>query len=880
MITFCCAQLHCVLASILDHLPRFPGERERSALLHLRLLRRTALLRVARRRIFLLVALPMLSLAGLPAQAKTYTFSSTAVPLGCTAVSGNYTCSAAALSLADGDKIIIESPKPATITVNGALTTGANTFINSGGDASDLKFVVNGALTLGANTILKANVTSSAAISVGAGSRVSGDITTAVGAVTLGDKVDVGGNISTASGAITIGDKSTVHGSISSSIAGAITLTGKVDVRGSISTASGAITIGDKSEVGGSVSTTIAGAITLGDKSSVDSVCCPGHDAICVTNNSGKHMPTVCSATPPTGSSTPGAFACLETGAILNAADNPLYTKLVNTSFHFDIAALKTDHTLETNYVATGGTAKTVTVELVDGSGPDTTACASRTALSPAVSQTLNFAAADSGRKTTSDMNINNAYANLRCRVTDNSQSPSVMACSTDNFSVRPQQFTVTAPTMSNNGLTGTPKDIAGNAFTLNAAASVSSGYSGTSPVLITTKVYDHNAVPIAPGTLSGLFAAGSGSGAQGTAFKYLDVGNIRFLADAVVDSKFTKVDKDKVDQPDDCIANSTSNDISGDKYGCNIGSAASATLGRWYPSHYSFVGTLTTSCVAGGFTYMDNDGLGVALTLKAHVSTGATPSASDPVASRYTSGYTNLADVTISGDNNGSPVAVTRLENPTFPVMPNTTLWTAGQWTINDTYKFAKLVTPDGPYDMFKLKAALSDPDASALIGTATEQETGITRIRYGQLKMQNAYGTELLALPIPLQAQYWNGTIYVPNTADSCTVIPMSSITMGNYRKQLNACETQLSPVGNVTMVAGKLPGTGLLLTKPGANNAGSVDLAINLSATTAGNTCVSGTESVATAANMPWFGFNPRSRATFGVYKSVFIYIREMY
>ncbi|MEO8407548.1 MAG: DUF6701 domain-containing protein, partial [Oxalobacteraceae bacterium] len=155
-----------------------------------------------------------------------------------------------------------------------------------------------------------------------------------------------------------------------------------------------------------------------------------------------------------------------------------------------------------------------------------------------------------------------------------------------------------------------------------------------------------------------------------------------------------------------------------------------------------------------------------------------------------------------------------------------------------------------------------------------------GATNLRYGQLNMQNAYGSELLALPVPLQAQYWTGKNYVTNTADSCTVIPMSSITMGNYRKQLDACETQLSPVGNVTMVAGKLPGTGLRLTKPGANNAGSVDLAINLSANPAGNTCVGATQSAATAANMGWFGANPRSRATFGVYKSVFIYIREMY
>jgi MSHA biogenesis protein MshQ len=106
------------------------------------------------------------------------------------------------------------------------------------------------------------------------------------------------------------------------------------------------------------------------------------------------------------------------------------------------------------------------------------------------------------------------------------------------------------------------------------------------------------------------------------------------------------------------------------------------------------------------------------------------------------------------------------------------------------------------------------------------------------------------------------------------------MASISMGNYLKQLNACETQLTPVGNVTLLAGRLPGAGLVLTKPGLNNGGSVDLAINVSAIPAGNTCVGAAQSAATAANMPWFGPNQASRATFGIYRAPIIYRRENY
>lgn len=144
----------------------------------------------------------------------------------------------------------------------------------------------------------------------------------------------------------------------------------------------------------------------------------------------------------------------------------------------------------------------------------------------------------------------------------------------------------------------------------------------------------------------------------------------------------------------------------------------------------------------------------------------------------------------------------------------------------------------------------------------------------------MQNVYGSELLALPIPFEAQYWTGNFYVTNLADSCTVVNASALAMGNYQKQLTACETQLSPVGNVVLVAGKLPAPGWVLSKPGANNGGSVDLALNLGAVATGKNCVSSAESAASAINMPWFGPKPTARATFGIYKSSIIYRRENY
>ena len=282
----------------------------------------------------------------------------------------------------------------------------------------------------------------------------------------------------------------------------------------------------------------------------------------------------------------------------VETAANPqtrIYTKLAGTSFNLDVLALTASKAVNTTYTGT------VAVDLVDAS---TSSCPSGSGLNTATN--ITFAAGDKGRKPVA-FSYANAARNVRVRMKVGASAP---ACSTDNFTIRPQQFAVSS-SMTNAALTGTPKATAGTAFTLTANAGVGSGYDGT-PTVDTTKVNDHAGAAIASGTLTGTMSAGTGAASSGTGFKYLDVGNIQLTTDAMLDSGFSAVD-----QTADCVSGSTSNALSGGKYGCNIGSAASALFGRWYPSHYSFSGTLTPACIAGNFTYMGQDALGLGLTLE-----------------------------------------------------------------------------------------------------------------------------------------------------------------------------------------------------------------------------------------------------------------------
>lgn len=597
-----------------------------------------------------------------------------------------------------------------------------------------------------------------------------------------------------------------------------------------------------------------------------------------------------------TFASTPcvSGYECLETGVAYNnlvtspTARNPLYTKLSGTDFKFDVVALQSTGAQAGTYIA----AANVTVELFDDTAPAAT-CAAYA--SPVASQSISFAAADAGRKTLSaNFNLPNAYGKLRCRVRDTNLTPTIHGCSSDDFSVRPSAATlVTTATAVAPSASATPAIKAGVSFTLRASTSASSSYNG-SLALDASKLTAQNpaqdTIQEAGGALGVLAPALLAGNAAAVNASYSEVGYLYLAPGAYRDDTWTAIDS----VVGDCITSTASNNnlsdvLVGGKYGCSIGNKTQVSLGRFYPDHFAVTGPVfTPGC--GAFSYMAQP-FGLTAAVQAQNLTNQK--------TLNFAGVFAKANVLpeLENANSGAGVSAARLTGLGTPI------WLAGEYPFVAT-GFSRLGAPDGPYDDLDIglrvvstaatdpgslvnrnmaEASIScTPDSSgASDGTCTAARIAMAaKMRFGRLRLQNAYGSELLALPVPLDAQYWAGSYYVRSTADNCTVLPMASITMGNYLKQLNACETQLSPTGNVTLAAGKLPGAGLVLTKPGAGNAGSVDLAINVGATASGNTCVAASESAAIAANMPWFGPNLSARATFGIYKSPLIYRRENY
>ncbi|MBP6850619.1 MAG: LamG domain-containing protein [Rhodoferax sp.] len=279
--------------------------------------------------------------------------------------------------------------------------------------------------------------------------------------------------------------------------------------------------------------------------------------------------------------------------------------------------------------------------------------------------------------------------------------------------------------------------------------------------------------------------------------------------------------------------------------------SGQSAVLGRFSPRH--FTSTVTTQG-CGSFTYSGQP----IQTVTVRAMDGATVPAPTP---NYVGAFARTVTLSdASGTATGTFTAHTASPGA----------FAGGVATLSPVFTFAVARTAPA-----SLVLRATDGEVSSA-GNAE----GSASVRSGRLHIPNMHGSELLPLPVPLVAQYWNGSAYTTNTLDNCTVVPASAIAMGNYQKSLAACDTRLTPAGNLSFAGGVPSGAGLSLTKPGLGKAGSVDLSLNTGSVPSGLTCVGASASAATGAGLTWFGTPATARATFGIFKSPLIYGRENY
>lgn len=573
----------------------------------------------------------------------------------------------------------------------------------------------------------------------------------------------------------------------------------------------------------------------------------------------------------------PGSFNAFETATAAGATSGVIKTKIAGSAFGLDVVAISGGAQESTFSDA-------VKVELLGNATTGVGLDANNCPTSFTLLQTIASANIANGRSSVGFAAVGDVWRDVRVRISHPATSPAVVSCSTDNFAVRPASFGSVAASDADSAAAGTARALdsiaasggvvhkAGRPFRIaatayNAAGVATPNYTGNPASSLTACV-----LPVSGCTL-GALSTGTWSVVSGTVTtdgaSYSEVGAFVMK---LVDAGFAAVDAD-----DSSAAEMT------------IESAA-VNVGRFVPDHFELTTASTpefktfndTTCATRSFTYVGQPFGYLTLpgaTITAKNAAGATTT-------NYTGALWKLAPAGVTQ----TYVAVTGSVDDGLLGTPAVADAGGGVGSlivnVADVIAFVRPnpvppLTPPAPFPAdITLTMSIQDaaengvPD-NGIIDTAMPAvfssilfDSG-NDIRFGRLILSNAHGSELLDLPVPIETQYWNGSGFARNTADSCTQFNATDVSLSNWQRYLDAGETSVSLSGRFDAGRGKLR-----LSKPGEGNTGSVDLALQLGA--ASQTWLQGR----------WTGGDydqdPAARASFGLYRGSksLIYLREMY
>jgi hypothetical protein len=527
----------------------------------------------------------------------------------------------------------------------------------------------------------------------------------------------------------------------------------------------------------------------------------------------------------------PGGFNAFESGTAAGAIAGPITTKVAGSAFNLDLVALNTPRTAPASSF-TGA----VLVDLIANTAPGVALDGNNC---PVTGTVLNVGTANltSSRGTQAFPAVANVWRDVRVRMRHPATgTASIIACSSDNFAVKPASLSAmasdadwqspgTARTLNATGASATPFHKAGQPFTLrlagyNAGGGITSQYDGSPSAQVNCVLPASGCVP---GTLTpGAFTASGGTVTSTTA-RYGEVGAV---SATFIDANFAAED---------------AGDTAASCAGYQVCSAATP-IGRFVPDHFDVAGnTPAFAPGCGGFTYLGQAfGFGTPplLTVTAKNQAGGTTV-------NYTGALWKITPATLTGQA-WSEMSGTVQVAGTLPA-PGVTDLGVGRGTL------ALAVGNPGAGGGLRLaRTALVSPFAASLTlsinvadgeGVAYAanpyQQPGVgfddgnaatstdAQMRFGRLRLTNAYGSELLALPVPLTAKYWNGQGFTANTLDNCTALAAPTLTYfaQTANNQLASGETSASY--NAPLVAGA---GNLRLAAPGVGNFGYLDLTLS--------------------------------------------------
>lgn len=560
-----------------------------------------------------------------------------------------------------------------------------------------------------------------------------------------------------------------------------------------------------------------------------------------------------------------GSFNAFETATAANAISGVIKTRIAGSAFSLDVVAIS-------GGAQASGFAGVVKVELLGNSVSGVALDGNNCPVSSTLLQTVTpNPALAGGRSPVSFAAVADAWKDVRVRISYPAAAPTVTSCSTDNFAIRPNSFSLsvtdadwqtagTTRMLVNTGVSGGNVHKAGQPFTLqatafNTTAATTVNYSGTPSAALSV---------CAGGACTatfGAFSIGAGAAVAGvinsSAVTYSEVGSFSLQ---LQDQTFADVD----------AGDGSAADCAG-RYVCS----ATQSVGRFVPDHFDTDVSGGMPCPAGltcpcpsGLTCPPDPSNGFVYSGQPFTAQVTARNAAGGTTVNYntTTGLSKTVTLSTWDALGGSTPSDGTLTANTIP----STAFSAGVATSTSTPVYTFPATPTIPTDIFI--RAIDVDNISSLRATPSASVEGGIKVVSGRVKVSNAYGSELLPLPMLATMQFYKAAgSWTTSTTDSVTSFNTKLSTAGG--NLVPVIVTGPLAVGNISVVgAGAVTVAGGLksftLNKP--LTTGSADISLNAPAYLFAGSNAAGVDP------------SIKGRATFGVYKGSndFIYQREAY
>lgn len=282
---------------------------------------------------------------------------------------------------------------------------------------------------------------------------------------------------------------------------------------------------------------------------------------------------------------------------------------------------------------------------------------------------------------------------------------------------------------------------------------------------------------------------------------------------------------------------------------------------GRFYPHYFELTGdAVTAACVppvGQSFSYFGHDDIDVEYTLNARSVTGGAVQNYDN-ASRgfdtFTPEHSVLQTMSELEEDDDQRLFVDDVK------------WQDGRWEMDDkTVTFLREAQsqesgevlsplPEDPLPDLQLSVVTANSDIPLVRNSADliscsaapdcdELTVGAPmELRFGRLRLDDAFGPETADMPVRFYTEWWNGSEFVINTDDSCTQVPLAAVAYPGGTIENSANRTVAIGSGSTTGQYGTLTPDNIifdrgdaehLFTAPGAGNQDSFQVRVDLSA-----------------------------------------------